>query len=94
MVAPLSRVTPWSPAVLDTKTIQTDLVITHFYYHHSLKFHSFVYVSVDILSACICVHCMCDWCPQKQEGVRSPGTMWVLGMEPRFSGRAFSALNH
>ena len=52
---------------------------------------------VGVLPACVPVH-PGTWYPRRpEEGVRCPRTgviMWVLGIEPKSSKRAASALNH
>ena len=54
------------------------------------------------LHVCMSVHSVYSWCPWRpEEGIVFPGTkiidgcepLWILGIEPRASGRAASALN-
>lgn len=51
---------------------------------------------LHVYSCTMCMHCL----PLPEEGIKSPGTrwlwatIWVLGIKPRSSARAASALNH
>lgn len=63
----------------------------------------FNFMFMGILSTCMPVHHMSMWCLWRpEEAIGSHGTrvtvdrpsLWVLGIEPKSSGRVASALNH
>lgn len=82
-MGPLLQVRQLSPTSLDTKDIQTNLAITYTLLPSPFSYEC-IYICMDVLSACMSVYHLWGWCPQEpEEVIRSPGTMWVLGIKPR-----------
>lgn len=57
-----------------------------------------IFMHVAALPECVSVHPMCaQYLLKQEEGIRSPRTeasMWVLAIEPWYSGRVVSITNY